>query len=131
MQFTHMAVDNSQRELTPHGTTEFPLAVYMTQLRLKLLGYVEWHWHNELQLCLVTQGIIGFEVGDYTEILRAGEGIFINASIMHKASNAEGSDGAYICLDFHTRYTRSGRSRAGVPLLSRNPQKTFLPLLWY
>jgi len=54
MQFTHMAVDNSQRELTPHGTTEFPLAVYMTQLRLKLLGYVEWHWHNELQLCLVT-----------------------------------------------------------------------------
>ncbi len=34
MQFTHMAVDNSQRELTPHGTTEFPLAVYMTQLRL-------------------------------------------------------------------------------------------------
>lgn len=62
---------------------------------------MEWHWHNELQLCLVTQGIIVFEVGDYTEILRAGEGIFINASIMHKASNAEGSDGAYICLDFH------------------------------
>lgn len=101
MQTLNIVIDQALRDTTPHGTPEFPLAVYTTFINRNILGFVDWHWHNEIQFSLVIQGTVEFTIGTNTETLNAGEGIFINSSILHRAVNANGTDGAYICLDFH------------------------------
>ena len=53
MQVVNLLTDNSGQEATAMGNPSFPLAVFHTDLRRNVLGYTNWHWNKELQLCLV------------------------------------------------------------------------------
>lgn len=101
MQVYDIVLDGSRKETTRHGSFEFPLAVYTTQISRNILGYVAWHWHEELQFCVVTDGTVDFHVQNEVVSLSEGEGIFINVGQMHQARNHPGCESAYICLDFH------------------------------
>lgn len=100
MQTYHIIIDKNQKEQTRHGVYGFPLAVYRTEIKKNVIGFVNWHWHEELQLCLILRGTVNFNVNGESLLVSAGEGIYINKSQLHMAQNAPGSDGAYICLDF-------------------------------
>jgi AraC-like DNA-binding protein len=65
------------------------------------LGFIDWHWHDELQFCVVTNGIVEFCVNDTSIILSEGRGLFINSGQLHKVMNHAGTDSTYICMDFH------------------------------
>ena len=91
-----------RREETRHGSFALPLAVYTTVIRRNVLGFVNWHWHEELQFCLVTRGAVEFHVSETVLSLSPGQGIFINAGQLHMARDGDGQ-GAYLCLDFHPR----------------------------
>ncbi len=101
MQMYNIIIDENKKETTQHGFFEFPLAIYTTVIDKNVLGFVDWHWHEELQFCIVTNGIIEFNVNSHLTVLSKGEGIFINKDQLHKASNCSGSDGSYICFNFH------------------------------
>ncbi len=103
MQTYHIKIDRTGREIDPHGTTAFPVAVYTTQIRKNLLGFIDWHWHQELQFCRVTCGEVEFQVESRTFYLREGEGIFIAPGLLHRARNVPGTDSSYICLNYHPR----------------------------
>ena len=106
MQIYHIPVDKHRRETTPHGTLEFPMAVYHSIMSQNVLGYINWHWHPELQFCLVTAGQICFSVNQRRYVLGPGQGIFINANFLHMAKAADSPDGSYICVDFSPRLLR-------------------------
>ena len=106
MQVFDIPIDEDQKETTPHGTLDFPVAVYHSVLSKNVLGYTNWHWHEELQFCLVTHGSVSFVVNQNTYHLLAGEGIFINRDELHMAKPGAVPDSAYICLDFHDRMLR-------------------------
>lgn len=74
---------------------------YKHKYSKNILGYIDWHWHQELQFCVVTKGEVCFFVNQTQILLKAGDGIFINTGQLHKAIDHEDSDGTYICLDFH------------------------------
>jgi AraC-like DNA-binding protein len=65
------------------------------------LGFINWHWHDELQLCIVTRGVVNFCVNEDSVLLSEGQGIFINKAQLHRASDYQKKDSAYICLNFH------------------------------
>ena len=67
-------------EITAHGAYAFPLAVYETQLDRCALGFVDWHWHEELQLVRVARGVVKFRVDERRFTLSAGQGLFITGS---------------------------------------------------
>lgn len=100
MQIYDIHINEQKKEVTEHGTYEFPLAVYETQPKKNVLGFVNWHWHRELQLCYVTRGSIIIYVNQKGLILHKGEGIFINSGILHMANHFKDPDSAYICVDF-------------------------------
>ncbi len=79
MQVTQIPIDCNLQETTHHVTEGIPLAIYRTYLERNVLGYVGWHWHNELQYCLVTSGEIDFRVEDNYLRLKTGEGFFVNS----------------------------------------------------
>ncbi len=97
----------SGRETTEHGGADFPLALCRREPGALPLGRMGWHWHEELQVCVVEEGCVLFRVGE--EELEAGKGslLFINSRIPHTArpKKAEGCDGParYLCVDFKPR----------------------------
>ena len=101
MQTYHILIDTNQKETTQHGTFAFPMAIYTTQIKRNILGFVDWHWHEELQVCLVIKGQVEFQVNEDKILLAAGEGIYINKGQMHKSKNYKNTDSTYICVDFH------------------------------
>ncbi len=103
MQTYDIRIDRTGHELTRHGSPAFPLAVYTTTVSKNILGFIDWHWHDELQFCLVTKDSIQVSVEGDSFVLNKGEGLFINSQRLHSISNAPGADATYICLDFHPR----------------------------
>ena len=103
MQTYDIHIDGTGHELTRHGSAVFPLAVYTTAVSKNILGFIDWHWHDELQFCLVTKDSIRVSVEGDSFTLHKGEGLFINSQRLHSIANAPGADATYICLDFHPR----------------------------
>lgn len=101
MQTYDLIIDQNKKDMTSHGTVNFPLAIYETVIIRNFLGFVDWHWHNEIQLVLITDGDVEFCIGTEKEVLCAGEILFINTSILHSAKTIHGNKGTYICLNFH------------------------------
>lgn len=100
MQVYDIPIDALERETTQHGTPDFPLAAYTTTISRNVLGFVNWHWHDELQLCLVRDGQVEFRVRDARIVLGPGQGIFVNSRELHSAHDLEGAHSTYWCLDF-------------------------------
>ena len=103
MQIYNIKIDQNNRETTNHGCYEFPVVIYETVLEKNVLGFVNWHWHEELQFCVVTEGTVDFYVCENKYTLQKGEGIFINSQYIHMAKPASNPLNSYICIDFHPK----------------------------
>ncbi len=62
------AVDSSGRELVEHGTTGLPVACYHDDLGRR---DVPWHWHDELEAAVVTEGCAVVSAGESKRVVRA------------------------------------------------------------
>jgi len=100
MQTYNIIIDGNKKETTRHGGYEFPLALYHTRICKNILGFIDWHWHEELQLSVVIQGQVEFQVNEDIMVLKTGEGLFVNKGQLHRSSNYQHSDSTYICVDF-------------------------------
>lgn len=76
------STDSNGRELLEHGTREFPVACYHDDLTEM---DVPWHWHEELEVAVVTEGQAEFAVSGRCVILQTGEGCFLNQNVLHGA----------------------------------------------
>ncbi len=99
MQIYDIPIGSGQKELTVLGTDGFPMAIYKTQLSKNVLGFVNWHWHEAIQLCLVLSGDIVISVDQRTYVLGEGQGCFINANTLHMIQAVRDPDSTYICVN--------------------------------
>ncbi len=100
-------VYDDQREIKQHGTYAFPVAVYHYVMSDCVMGYINWHWHEEIQLSLVTKGAIRFYADGQQYLVLEGDGFFINSGRLHMAKPEGDPDSSYLCLDFHPRLLSS------------------------
>lgn len=104
MQVCDIPINQNLRETTEHGSPAFPFALYRTYLSRNVLGFVNWHWHDEIQLCLITDGTVRFSVQDQDIVLTRGEGILINSKVLHRClPEVPNPSNSYICIDFAPR----------------------------
>lgn len=83
MQITQITVDHQNKETIQHGSIRFPMQVYLDDLEKYDLGYIRWHWHNEIEFAVVLEGEVEIRADETTLILQAGDGIFINSEVLH------------------------------------------------
>ncbi len=102
-----ISVYDDRRERKQHGTFEFPVAVYHYDMKDCVMGTIYWHWHEEIQLALVTRGTVCFYADGQRYEVRKGDGFFINSERLHMARAEEDNDASYLCLDFHPRLLES------------------------
>ncbi len=94
-------VDDFMKEKKTHGNLDYPVAVYHVDLHNLYMGYVRWHWHEELEIDIVTQGRLECLIGEETVTLEEGDAIYINQNVMHSVRSADGSFGKFDAVVFH------------------------------
>ena len=72
--------DRQGRELAGHGTPLFPVACYHDDIRQ---AEVPWHWHDELEIMVVETGTARVCANGAAHRVKQGEGVFINAGVLH------------------------------------------------
>lgn len=97
-------LDTNRQELKAHGTYPFPVNVSYEQLSRYERKSFLWHWHKEIELTILLQGEMQYQVSDTVYHLTAGEGIFCNSNSLHTASPYQDSDCIYISTTFHPRF---------------------------
>lgn len=104
MDIFNIPISNNRLEITQHGTTDFPVAFYETDMIKNVMGYLPLHWHEEVQFIWVTKGSIEFTVNQISHILNTGDGLFINSGCIHSARSHNCLNSFYICLDLSPRF---------------------------
>ncbi len=79
-------LEESHRRITP----EFP---YMTDLCAihDLPGRAfPWHWHNEVEIFYIREGVMDYALPSGVYTFRRGEGAFVNSGVLHMTSCPKG-----------------------------------------
>ena len=78
-----LSLDASGKELIEKNAQLFDLSLNDMDLHHYVGGTVPPHWHSELELFVLLEGLVTVCVGDQSYELHAGEGFFINTGIIH------------------------------------------------
>jgi AraC family transcriptional regulator, melibiose operon regulatory protein len=133
MQITDFTVDKGLKELTEHRTVTLPFACYETAISQNINGYIPLHWHDEFQFVLVLRGEALFYIHEDKQMVREGEGLFINSGCLHMAKDKADSGCVYICLnvsphfvlsqELYTAYVNPYRQATNLPFLCLTPDE--------
>ena len=73
-------VDETGRELLTYGTEDFPIAFFDDDLTKVSVPY---HWHDELEIVIITEGAVRMRIAGTEFTLKTGDGYFSNSGILH------------------------------------------------
>ena len=71
-----LKIDQEQKEIKSHGSYAFPVLISYERLSYFDTGEFPWHWHPEIELTLVMEGKISYQVNDSLYELKEGEGLY-------------------------------------------------------
>ena len=89
------------KELDAHGTPLFPCACYDGAVKDYFTGQIPWHWHEELELFLVTEGKARVQLDTGSVVLNSGECILLNTNAMHSIRQAPRTLCRFRSMVFH------------------------------
>lgn len=98
-----LQLDREQKEIKRHGSYGFPVLISYERLSFFDTGEFPWHWHPEIELTMVMEGDIAYQVNDSLYHLRAGEGLFCNTNVLHSGHGLTSPDCSYLSITFHPR----------------------------
>ena len=87
--------DKNKRQLDENLNGKFPLKVYYDKLSDFVHDSVGCHWHPELEFMFITQGEMDYQVNESHYIIKKGEGIFVNANVLHGSNKISEEDCHY------------------------------------
>lgn len=98
-----LQINQEQKEIKSHGSYEFPVLVSYERLSYFDTWEFPWHWHPEIELTLVMEGDIAYQVNDSLYYLKAGEGLFCNTNVLCSGKRFQSEDCSYLSITFHPR----------------------------
>lgn len=101
MQIPNMPISKDQQDVTPHGSFEFPFVIYENVMSHNLNNTIDWHWHDDLQLCYILKGDSTVYLSGSSISLKEGEGAFINSGFLHMIRAEQDPDSIFVCINFH------------------------------
>ncbi len=124
-------VNDFMKEKKAHGNLEYPLAVYHVDLHSLYMGFVRWHWHEEIEIDVVTEGRMECMIGNDSFILEKGDYLFINQNVMHSIHPIGNESGCFHAIVFHPailfNYTKTYlNTKYLLPIVSNTNLKYFI-----
>lgn len=93
--------DENKRELTAHGSAQFPLQINHDHLFSFYRHYVCCHWHEELEICVVQNGHVRYQLKEKTFELHPGDGLVINSCVPHSAESLSKEEPVMLTVILH------------------------------
>lgn len=103
MHFKEMILNDNLEDISIEKMYSFPFEVSFTEITKLSKGYVKLHWHDELQISIVTKGSVEFIVGEKSYTLKNGQAIFINTQRIHMAKSVDNEDCIYHTINFDAK----------------------------
>ena len=91
----YVPMDESRQELMQQKLSLFDFQVNDGDIHQYLTGYIPSHWHPQLELFVLLKGSVRIGIGDHSYLVHAGEGCFINSSVLHSFTAAVPTSCAY------------------------------------
>ena len=88
-------VDDTQRELSEHGTEGFPMIVNHDDLWAFEGKSVPIHWHHELEISLPREGEAIYQIYQQSYRVVPGEGLLVNHNVPHSCHSPGGVHAKY------------------------------------
>lgn len=92
--------NRNQREIKAHGDYTFPVLVSKECITDYEFGTFSWHWHSEIEMTLVEDGEMIYQVNGADFHLKEGDVMFGNANTLHSGHMIEGKDCHYWSITF-------------------------------
>ena len=78
-------MNESLREATVHGSSDFPFALYHIHA-VNFIGSIALHWHDEMEIIYVQEGILHVTIEDVNYTLYPGDIYIVNSREIHAMS---------------------------------------------
>lgn len=88
------------KELTEHGTPDFPIFISRRFSFPYNIGVFSWHWHNDFELTYIADGRFEYSVGSDTFVVNPGETILINSKVLHQVNPLQSENSIYYSYVF-------------------------------
>ncbi len=95
------APEDNVHKIIAHTDQNYPVGIYYVEPSKMYMGYVRWHWHEEMEINLVKSGSAEFTIGDEKVIIKEGQAIALNCNVFHAIRSATDTDCILISLLFH------------------------------
>ncbi len=79
----------------------FPVNTCFSDLSTTYLGYIRWHWHNEIEVIIINSGCADVLIDDNHVELKAGQALMINWNVLHSVHPSGNEKCTFYSLIFH------------------------------
>lgn len=86
------------------GTLDYPVSVYYLDLRNSYMNRIRWHWHEEMEIIIINDGIAEVSTDDSTYTIEPGQGVIINQNVMHSIYSLNENNCTFYSIVFHPNF---------------------------
>lgn len=84
-----------------HANRDYPVGVYYVEPGKMYMGYVRWHWHEEMEINLVKSGSAEFTIGEEKVIVNEGQALILNCNVFHSIKATDNNNCVLLSLLFN------------------------------
>lgn len=77
-------LNEERKEIMKRGTLGFPCNAYIGDIHNYIGGEISLHWHSELEMFVLDEGMVQIIFADHSYVLHPGEGYFVNSDVLHR-----------------------------------------------
>ena len=96
----HETYDNFH-EQNGFGSLDYPVSVFYLDLSKSYMNRIRWHWHEEMEILIVNNGIAEVATDDSSYTLKPGQGIIVNQNVMHAIYSPTKENCTFYSFVFH------------------------------
>ncbi len=86
------------------GTLDYPVYISYLDLRKSYMNRIRWHWHEEMEIIIINDGIAEVATDDAAYRIEPGQGIIINQNVMHSIYSVDGKNCTFYSIVFHPNF---------------------------
>ena len=95
--------NRNQRELKSHGDVSFPILVSHESITSYELNTFSWHWHPEIELTLIEEGEMMYQINGHEMRVQKGDLLFSNCNALHSGHSIDGRACYYWSITFDSK----------------------------
>ena len=89
------------REPNDFSSLDYPVNVFYLDLSKSYMNRIRWHWHEEMEVLILNDGLAEVATDDASYKLNPGQGIIINQNVMHSIYSQNQENCTFYSFVFH------------------------------